>query len=420
MLRASICHSIPDRLTDPTVNLTAFCRRRSLAEHPPELKRDQDVRDVLVITTAWSLCSRSLSRATMSESHTQKTPSMQPGIPSTSDLTIPRADSSNILAHSLEEVSTTTSTTVSPSATPAPTISQLPSSIPTSTQTKPLAPADNKPSSSSSQSTPPPPDGPTKPIHIPENTTSTSATPSVLPVISATVPALTTCRATVGPTFKNTTLQDSTKLSETTAPTRPNPAASITPTEISVSAQQTNNTHPSIIDSSNPFHDRVHRPLPPVPALDYIVPYESKIHVKSVEERMLPTIIAAEVERKKYAERAMMKGYTMNIAIGIQLLAGALTTAISALVTGREITIVLPVLGGISTLAAAFLTKVRGSNELEGSLMVAKDLEQFIRECKGFLVDFGSSTEDIHRGEVQRLRNRFEEILSLNTDVEKR
>ncbi|KAK0187202.1 hypothetical protein F5146DRAFT_766879 [Armillaria mellea] len=92
---------------------------------------------------------------------------------------------------------------------------------------------------------------------------------------------------------------------------------------------------------------------------------------------------------------AVMKGYTMNIAIGIQLLAGALTTAISALVTGREITIVLPVLGGISTLTAAFLTKVRGSNELEGSLMVAKDLGQFIRECKGFLVDFGSSTEDV-------------------------
>ncbi len=43
--------------------------------------------------------------------------------------------------------------------------------------------------------------------------------------------------------------------------------------------------------------------------------------------------------------------------------------------------------------------------------MVARDLEQFIRECKAFLVDFGSSTEDVHKREVQRLRNRFEEIL---------
>lgn len=43
--------------------------------------------------------------------------------------------------------------------------------------------------------------------------------------------------------------------------------------------------------------------------------------------------------------------------------------------------------------------------------MVARDLEQFIRECKAFLVDFGPRTEDVHMREVQRLRNRFEEIL---------
>lgn len=134
---------------------------------------------------------------------------------------------------------------------------------------------------------------------------------------------------------------------------------------------------------------------------------------------MLPTIIAAEAERKKYTERAMTKGYTMNIAIGIQLLVGALTTAISALVTGRKISIVLPVLGGISTLTAAFLTRARGSNEPERSLLVAKDLEQFIRECKAFLVDFGSSTEDVHKREVQRLRSRFEAILR-DADVEKK
>ncbi len=44
--------------------------------------------------------------------------------------------------------------------------------------------------------------------------------------------------------------------------------------------------------------------------------HSRQIHVKTVEERILPTIIAAEVERKKYTERAMMKGYTVNIAIG--------------------------------------------------------------------------------------------------------
>ncbi|PBK98546.1 hypothetical protein ARMGADRAFT_580335 [Armillaria gallica] len=142
--------------------------------------------------------------------------------------------------------------------------------------------------------------------------------------------------------------------------------------------------------------------------------------MKTAAERLRPTIVLAEEARKMYAERAMMNGYAMNVAIGIQLLAGSLTTAISALVTGREITIVLPILGAISTITAAFLTKARGSNEPEQSLMVARDLEQFIRECKAFLVDFASSDEDAEKREVQRLRNRFEEILRGTTDMEKK
>ncbi|KAK0447381.1 uncharacterized protein EV420DRAFT_1276252, partial [Desarmillaria tabescens] len=133
---------------------------------------------------------------------------------------------------------------------------------------------------------------------------------------------------------------------------------------------------------------------------------------RTVKDRVLPTLIAAEEERRKFAERAMMKGYTMNVAIGIQLLVGSLTTAISTLVTGREVRAKFVLrCSAISTLAAAFLTKARGSNEPEQSLMVARDLEQFIRECKALLVACESSTEDIHKREVQRLRNRFKEIL---------
>ncbi|PBK63614.1 hypothetical protein ARMSODRAFT_942001 [Armillaria solidipes] len=164
--------------------------------------------------------------------------------------------------------------------------------------------------------------------------------------------------------------------------------------------------------------DRANRPVAPVPVLDWIVPHEPQAQVvKTATERLRPTIVLAEEARKMYAERAMMNGYAMNVAIGIQLLAGSLTTAISALVTGREITIVLPILGAISTLTAAFPTRARGSNEPEQSLMVARDLEQFIRECKAFLVDFGSDTD---KREVQRLRNRFEEILRGATDMEKK
>ncbi|KAK0429747.1 hypothetical protein EV421DRAFT_1946385 [Armillaria borealis] len=306
-------------------------------------------------------------------------------------------------------------------------------------KSKPLTPAaaaDNKPSSSSSQPMAPSLDAkyaPTKPTCISVNVISVTTMPSAPSAISTTAPVLAAGIATVGHAFKNPTLQDhsptSTKPSEMTAPTVPKLAASTT---LTVSTQEMNNTHSSIIDSLLQIgHDRANRPLPPIPALDWIVPYESKIHVKSVEERIIPTIIAAELERKKYVEHAIMKGYTMNIAIGIQLLVGALTTAISALVTGTRdaisITIVLPILVFIILPARGYIERLQQHSspepedrtKPERSLMVARDLEQFIRECKAFLVDFGSSTEDVHKREVQRLRNRFEEILG-DADVEKK
>ncbi len=71
------------------------------------------------------------------------------------------------------------------------------------------------------------------------------------------------------------------------------------------------------------------------------------------------------------------------------------------------------VLGGLSTIVAAYLARARGSNEPELSISRVKDLEQFIRECEAFKIDHG------HRGgggdelekELERLRGRFEEFL---------
>ncbi|KAK0502330.1 hypothetical protein EDD18DRAFT_687446 [Armillaria luteobubalina] len=91
--------------------------------------------------------------------------------------------------------------------------------------------------------------------------------------------------------------------------------------------------------------DRVNRPPAPAPNLEWIVPQTDRhAQVKTAAERLRPTIVLAEEARKMYAERAMMNGYAMNAAIGIQLLVGSLTTAVLVLVTRRKITIILPIL----------------------------------------------------------------------------
>ena len=109
----------------------------------------------------------------------------------------------------------------------------------------------------------------------------------------------------------------------------------------------------------------------------------------TVRERTEPTLRLARAERDKYAARARMTGYSLNGAIGAQVVLGALTTGLSAALSGRQVSTVTAVLGGLSTMAASYLARTRGSNEPELSISRTKDLEQFIRECESFQLDFG-------------------------------
>lgn len=71
-------------------------------------------------------------------------------------------------------------------------------------------------------------------------------------------------------------------------------------------------------------------------------------------ERLDPTLITAKSERDKYAFKgvcilfsrivlvlidhvAKMTGYALNIAIGLQVLLGALTTGLSVVTTGKQV-----------------------------------------------------------------------------------
>ncbi|KAG6812081.1 hypothetical protein H0H92_004445 [Tricholoma furcatifolium] len=153
-------------------------------------------------------------------------------------------------------------------------------------------------------------------------------------------------------------------------------------------------------------------PIGPRSGIDYIVPVDEKAtREKTVGERLQPTLLTAIAEKNKYALKAKLTGYTLNIAIGIQVLLGALTTGLSAVTAGRQTTVVTAILGGLSTLTASYLARARGSNEPELSITRVKDLEQFIRECEAFQMDHGHTLGSIYDEELVAMRRRFEDLL---------
>jgi hypothetical protein len=90
-----------------------------------------------------------------------------------------------------------------------------------------------------------------------------------------------------------------------------------------------------------------------------------------------------------YQCAAQYTSWAVNVASALQILLGALTTGLAAAVTGREVSIITSIMGGLSTLVASFLARARGSNEPEGSRTKARALEHFIREVESVVLDRG-------------------------------
>ena len=97
---------------------------------------------------------------------------------------------------------------------------------------------------------------------------------------------------------------------------------------------------------------------------------------------------------------------------------GALTTGVAAATSGRQTSIATSVLGGLSTLAASYLAKARGSGEPEFSAARVAELEHFVREAEAWCLDHGhrvasedKAQEDALNAAVARFRARFEEIM---------
>ncbi|KAG1826691.1 hypothetical protein EV424DRAFT_1345465 [Suillus variegatus] len=147
---------------------------------------------------------------------------------------------------------------------------------------------------------------------------------------------------------------------------------------------------------------------------------------RNIEERLRPTILKAESERERYAKKAKMTGWALNVAIGLQVLLGALTTGLAAALSGKQVSIGTSILdhapGGMSTLVASYLARARGSNEPELSITRVKDLDQFIRDCLAFEMDHGhqyGTPENGLNDRLEYLRKRFEELLG-NADGQRK
>ncbi|KAJ7594771.1 hypothetical protein C8J56DRAFT_927635 [Mycena floridula] len=149
------------------------------------------------------------------------------------------------------------------------------------------------------------------------------------------------------------------------------------------------------------------------PGIDWIVPVaeNNRRRPRNVGERLQPTLDVAIQERQKYALKAKMTGYTLNAAIGLQVLLGSLTTGLSAITTGRQTSVATSILGGLATIVAAYLARARGSHEPELSIARVKDLEQFIRECEAFQLDSGHIIGSEYDTQLGDFRMKFEELL---------
>ncbi|KJA19822.1 hypothetical protein HYPSUDRAFT_204256 [Hypholoma sublateritium FD-334 SS-4] len=132
----------------------------------------------------------------------------------------------------------------------------------------------------------------------------------------------------------------------------------------------------------------------------------------SIQDRLSKTIESAESERNKYAARARATGLALNVAIGLQVLLGSLTTGLSAVATrGKSSAVATTILGALATLVASYLARARGSNEPELSITRTKDLEHFLRECNNFSDDHANYIGHDLDNQLDNFRRRFEELL---------
>jgi len=130
----------------------------------------------------------------------------------------------------------------------------------------------------------------------------------------------------------------------------------------------------------------------------------------NLADRLQPTLDQAVTALSSARIKSRVTTWSVNVAIGVQVLLGALTTGIAAATSGRQTSVVISILGGLSTLAASFLASARGTGEPEKSTNRSKELKNFIRDLSAYMLDKGHHGPDDDE-RVTEYRRRFEEIM---------
>ncbi|KAI9435137.1 hypothetical protein H4582DRAFT_705977 [Lactarius indigo] len=139
-----------------------------------------------------------------------------------------------------------------------------------------------------------------------------------------------------------------------------------------------------------------------------------------VGARLDPTFKEASKVRDSASFQAKWTVYSINTAIALQVLLGALTTALGASLHGNSIRISVAILGSLSTLVASYLARIRGSSEPESSLLREQALDHFIRNLNAFILDFGTHKGHDHDPAIERFRKEFERLLNASDPNAKR
>ncbi|KZS87887.1 hypothetical protein SISNIDRAFT_460485 [Sistotremastrum niveocremeum HHB9708] len=112
----------------------------------------------------------------------------------------------------------------------------------------------------------------------------------------------------------------------------------------------------------------------------------------TVAARLAPVLDAARRTRQKASRKARHAEHSLNLAIGLQIVIGALTAGLSAVTPGRSTQIMNAILGIFATIVSGFLARMRGSGQPELSINTKRDMDKLIRDIEAFIVDWGHKT----------------------------
>jgi hypothetical protein len=129
-----------------------------------------------------------------------------------------------------------------------------------------------------------------------------------------------------------------------------------------------------------------------------------------------PTVEAATDACKQAERTALITTWALHITTGLQILIGALTTALGAALSGKNTSIAISTLGGASTLVASYLARSRSTNEPQASREKADRLNHFLREVRAFQLDHGDDKGNDELNEkVKGFRLGLESMLGNHT-----